>query len=76
MPLLTLRRARDVFGGVSLLARRLGVPPDDLDAMLHRRAPIPTLVLIRVVDALIDAGHPPFVSPPPSHDSSTTDKPR
>jgi hypothetical protein len=45
-----LRRARDLAGGVSLLARALQVSADDLDDMLHAKTPVPTWLFLRAVD--------------------------
>jgi hypothetical protein len=45
-----LRRARDLAGGVSLLARTLQVSAYDLDDMLHAKTPVPTWLFLRVVD--------------------------
>lgn len=46
----TLHRARDLAGGVSFLARKLQVPPDELDDMLHGRSAIPSWIFLRAVD--------------------------
>jgi hypothetical protein len=45
-----LRRARDLAGGVSLLARVLQVSANELDDMLHGKTPIPTWLFLRGVD--------------------------
>jgi hypothetical protein len=57
-----LRRARDLAGGVSLLAKALQVSAYDLDDMLHAKAAIPTWLFLRAVDYVNDveqAGIPP-----------------
>jgi len=45
-----LRLARDLAGGISFLARHLGLPANDLDAMMHGREKTPTWVFLRAVD--------------------------
>jgi hypothetical protein len=50
-----LRRARDLAGGVSLLAKALQVSAYDLDDMLHGKAPIPTWLFLRAVDYVNEA---------------------
>ncbi len=57
-----LRRARDLAGGVSYLAKHLHLTANDLDDMLHGREPIPTWVFLRAVDFVNEAesrGAPP-----------------
>jgi hypothetical protein len=49
-----LRRARDLAGGVSLLAKALQVSAYDLDDMLHAKAAIPTWLFLRAVDYVND----------------------
>jgi hypothetical protein len=49
-----LRRARDLAGGVSLLARALQVSANDLDEMLHGKAPVPAWLFLRAVDYVND----------------------
>jgi hypothetical protein len=46
----TLHRARDLAGGVTFLARKLQIPTNEVDDMLHGRAPIPNWVFLRAVD--------------------------
>ena len=50
-----LRRARDLAGGVSYLARQLHLTANDLDDMLHEREPIPAWVFLRCVDFVNEA---------------------
>ena len=50
----TLRRARDLAGGVSLLAHKVGVSANDLDAMMHGLKRTPSWVLLRVADFIND----------------------
>lgn len=45
-----LEHARDLAGGVSYLARSLGVGVNALDAMLHGHDPIPSWVFVKAVD--------------------------
>lgn len=53
--LAVLRRARDLAGGVTLLARRIRVGANPLDAMLHGHASIPDSVFLRALDFLNEA---------------------
>jgi hypothetical protein len=46
----TLRRARDLAGGVSYLARSLGIGVYALDAMIQGAETVPTWVFVRAVD--------------------------
>src|SRR5205823_6555906 len=50
-----LRHARDLAGGISFLARRIGVPADTLDAMVHGRESIPNWIFLRTVDYINEA---------------------
>jgi hypothetical protein len=45
-----LRRARDLAGGVSYLAKHLSVSADELDAMLHGQVAIPSWLVLRTID--------------------------
>ena len=45
-----LKRARDLAGGVSFLARRLGVGVNALDAMIQGHEAVPAWVFIKAVD--------------------------
>lgn len=51
----TLRRARDLAGGVSYLARRLGIGVNALDAMIHGNEEAPQWVFLRAVEFVADA---------------------
>jgi hypothetical protein len=51
----TLRRARDLAGGVSFLARRIGVSADVLDAMIHGRDDTPAWIFLRAADYINEA---------------------
>jgi hypothetical protein len=55
-----LKKARDVAGGVTFLARKVEVSTDYLEAMLHQREEIPRWVFLRLVDYFIssDGGIP------------------
>jgi hypothetical protein len=50
-----LRRARDLAGGVSYLARKLGIGANALDDMLHDKEPVPSWVFLRAVDFINEA---------------------
>lgn len=57
-----LERAFTLAGGVSYLARKLGIGVNSLDAMLKGDEPIPTWVFMRAVDIVNeaeDSGEPP-----------------
>jgi hypothetical protein len=51
----SLSRARDLAGGVSYLARKLGVGANSLDAMLVGREEMPFWVFLRAIDFINDA---------------------
>lgn len=51
----TLRRARDLAGGVSFLGRQLGVGVNALDAMLWGREETPGWVFLRAAEFVADA---------------------
>jgi CheY-like chemotaxis protein len=51
----TLRRARDLAGGVSFLGRQMGVGVNALDAMLWGREEIPGWVFLRAAEFVADA---------------------
>lgn len=55
LQLAMLKKARDVAGGVSFLARHVGLSTDYLEAMLHEREEIPQWVFLRLVDYFISA---------------------
>lgn len=67
-----LHRARDLSGGVSNLSKHIQISSNDLDDMLHDRAPIPNWVFLRAVDYVNEhetsasgpLGAPPGVKPP------------
>lgn len=67
-----LKRARDLAGGVSFLARRLGVGVDSLDAMIQGREEVPGWVFIKAVDFIREADDAGAVPPgfPPNWESS------
>jgi hypothetical protein len=50
-----LKRARDLAGGVSYLARKLGIGANSLDDMLHDKEPVPSWVFLRAVDFINEA---------------------
>ncbi len=50
-----LAHARDLAGGVTYLARKMGVGTDSLDAMLHGAEPIPSWVFLGAVDFVNEA---------------------
>jgi hypothetical protein len=50
-----LKRARDLAGGVSYLARKLGIGVNSLDDMLHDKEPVPSWVFVRAVDFINEA---------------------
>jgi hypothetical protein len=50
----TLEHARDLAGGVTFLARKLGVGVHSLDAMLVGNEEIPGWVFLRAVDYIND----------------------
>ena len=50
-----LAYARDLAGGVTYLARKVGMGADSLDAMLHGAEPIPSWVFLRAVDFVNEA---------------------
>ena len=50
-----LAHARDLAGGVTYLARKIGVGTDLLDAMLHGAEAIPSWVFLRAVDFVNEA---------------------
>lgn len=57
-----LEFARDLAGGVSYLARRLGLNSGTVDSMLYGEAEIPTWVFLRTVEFINEAkesGKPP-----------------
>lgn len=69
----TLRRARELAGGVNPLSRALHVATNDLDDLLAGRAAIPPWLFLRAVDYVNehDALQDPFVEPfgtPPAAD--------
>jgi hypothetical protein len=49
-----LKIARDMAGGVSLLARELQVAATNLDQMLQERDPVPTWLFLKAVDYVND----------------------
>jgi hypothetical protein len=49
-----IRRAMDLAGGVSHLARALQVSADDLDAFMAGRQAVPNWLFLRTVDFLND----------------------
>lgn len=51
----TLRRARDLAGGVSYLGRKLGIGVNSLDAMIHGNQEIPQWVFLQAAEFLSDA---------------------
>ena len=53
--LAALKRCRDLAGGVSFLARKIGIGSDSLDGMLHENEPIPDWIFLRAVDFLNEA---------------------
>lgn len=67
-----LKRARDLAGGVSYLARRLGVGVDSLDAMIQGREEMPAWVFIHAVDFIQQADEAGAVPPgfPPNWEST------
>ena len=50
-----LRRASDLAGGVSYLAKHLQVSATDLDAMMHGAEAIPSWVTLRAMDFVNEA---------------------
>jgi hypothetical protein len=50
----TLRRARDLAGGVTFLERKLGVGAQSLDAMIQGKVAVPNWIFIRAVDFIND----------------------
>ena len=50
-----IERCRDLAGGVSFLARKIGIGSNSLDSMLHEKEPIPDWIFLRAVDFLNDA---------------------
>lgn len=58
-----LELANTLAGGVSNLARRIGLDADTLDRMLWGREPVPTWVFLRVAEYIEEArrsgGAPP-----------------
>jgi hypothetical protein len=55
LQIVALERARDLAGGVSYLARRLGVGVNALDDMVHGKEPVPSWIFLRAVDFINDA---------------------
>ena len=51
----TLRRARDLAGGVSFLGRRLGIGVNSLDAMIHGNQETPQWVFLQAAQFVADA---------------------
>ena len=69
----TMRRARELAGGVNPLSRALHVATNDLDEMLAGRAAIPAWLFLRAVDYVNehDDRQDPFADPsgtPPAAD--------
>ena len=69
----TVRRARELAGGVNALSRALHVTTNDLDEMLAGRAAIPPWLFLRAVDYVNehDDRQDPFADPsgtPPAAD--------
>lgn len=67
-----LKRARDLAGGVSFLARRLGVGAGALDSMIQGHEEVPAWVFIKVVDFIRHADETAAIPPgfPPDWESS------
>jgi hypothetical protein len=73
-----LGRARDLAGGVSYLARKLGIGANALDNMLHEKEPVPSWVFLRAIDFINEAetagrtppGFPEDWHEPPQGDST------
>jgi hypothetical protein len=67
-----LKRARDLAGGVSYLARRIGIGADTLDEMLHGTEDIVSWVFLRAIDFIQDAEAANAVPPgfPPDWEAS------
>jgi hypothetical protein len=64
----TLARARDALGKETALSGRLGVPLEELRAMLEGREPVPAWVFLKTVDLINDheaQEAPPTSDPPP-----------
>lgn len=72
MRIAALKRARDLAGGVSYLARRLGVGANALDAMIQAREAVPAWVFIKAVDFIQSADDSGALPPgfPPGWESS------
>jgi CheY-like chemotaxis protein len=51
----TLRRARDLAGGVSYLGRKLGIGVNSLDGMIHGNQDIPQWVFLQAAEFVADA---------------------
>lgn len=51
----TLRRARDLAGGVSYLGRKLGIGVNSLDAMIHGNQEVPQWVFLQAAEFVADA---------------------
>jgi hypothetical protein len=58
-----LRRARDLAGGVSLLAKALQLSAYELDDMLHAKTPVPTWLFLRAVEYVNEAEQMAIVAP-------------
>ncbi len=67
-----LKRARDLAGGVSYLARRLGVGASSLDAMIQGYEEVPAWVFIKSVDFIREADEAGVIPPgfPPNWESA------
>jgi hypothetical protein len=67
-----LKRARDLAGGVSFLARRIGVGVNSLDAMIQGHEEVPAWVFIAAVDFIRQADETGAVPPgfPPNWEGS------
>lgn len=68
----TLRRARDLAGGVSYLGRKLGIGVNALDAMIHGNQETPQWVFLQAAEFVADAETARETPPgfPPDWDSS------
>jgi hypothetical protein len=67
-----LKRARDLAGGVSYLARHVGIGAGALDMMLHGIEETPAWVFLRAMDFIQDAEAAHAVPPgfPPDWEAS------
>jgi hypothetical protein len=50
-----LKRARDLSGGVTYLARKLGIDAKVLDAMMTEKEPVPKWLFMQVVQFITEA---------------------